>query len=80
MVMGENRISMAERIAEKDDEIRSERELREAAERSAAAAKGNVTKLRNVPPPVFAPAAIGPSWRFKNTWRTNILISRAEAA
>jgi hypothetical protein len=44
--MGENRISMAQRIAEKDDEIRSERELREAAERSAAAAKGNVTKLR----------------------------------
>lgn len=38
---------LAQRIAEKDDEIRRQRELKEAAERRAAAARGQVTKIRN---------------------------------
>lgn len=37
---------LAQQVAEKDDAIRFQRELREAAERSAAAARGQVTKLK----------------------------------
>lgn len=35
-----------QQLAERDDTIRRQRELREAAERSAAAARGQVTKLK----------------------------------
>lgn len=35
-----------QRLAEKDDDIRREREAREAAERQAAAARGQVTKIK----------------------------------
>lgn len=38
---------LAQRIAQKDDEIQRQRELKEAAERQASAARGQVTKLRN---------------------------------
>lgn len=37
---------LTQKLAEKDDAIRAQRELREAAERSAAAARGQVTKLK----------------------------------
>lgn len=36
---------LAQQIAQRDDEIRAQREMREAAERSAAALKGQITKL-----------------------------------
>ena len=35
-----------QRLAEKDDAVRRQRELREAAERSAAAYRGQVTKIK----------------------------------
>jgi hypothetical protein len=38
---------LAQRVAEKDDEIKRQREMREAAERSASAARGQVTRIRN---------------------------------
>lgn len=38
---------LKQQLAQKDDEIRSQREQREAAERQAAARKGQITKLRN---------------------------------
>lgn len=38
---------LAQRIAERDDEIKRQRELREAAERQLSAAKGRVTKIKN---------------------------------
>jgi hypothetical protein len=38
---------LAQRVAEWQDEARSEREKKEAAERRAAAARGQVTKIRN---------------------------------
>lgn len=38
---------LAQRIAEKDDAISRERELREAAERSASALRGQVTRIKN---------------------------------
>jgi uncharacterized protein with NRDE domain len=38
---------LAQRIAEKDDQIRHQRELTEAADRRAAAARGQVTKIKN---------------------------------
>lgn len=38
---------LAQRVAERDDEIRRQRELREAADRRAAAARGQVTKIKN---------------------------------
>lgn len=38
---------LAQRLAEKDDRIREERDLREAAERRTAAAHGQVTKIKN---------------------------------
>lgn len=38
---------LKQQLAQKDDEIRAQREHREAAERSAAARKGQITKLRN---------------------------------
>lgn len=38
---------LQQRLAQKDDEIASQREQREAAERRAAAARGQVTKIRN---------------------------------
>jgi hypothetical protein len=36
-----------QRLAQKDDEIRHQSERREAAERAAAAARGQVTKIKN---------------------------------
>lgn len=41
------RARLAQRIAERDDTIRMERGLRENAERSAAAQKGLVTRIKN---------------------------------
>lgn len=38
---------LVQRLAEKDDAIRQQREQREAAERRAAAARGQVTKIKN---------------------------------
>jgi hypothetical protein len=38
---------LKQQLAQKDDEIRQQREYREAAERSACARKGQITKLRN---------------------------------
>lgn len=38
---------LTQRLAQKDDEIKAQRELREAAERQAAAARGQVTKIKN---------------------------------
>lgn len=38
---------LAQRIAQKDDEITRQREMREAAERRASAARGQVTKIKN---------------------------------
>ncbi len=38
---------LAQQIAERDDRIRHEREAREAAERRARAARGQVTRIRN---------------------------------
>lgn len=37
---------LAQRIAQRDDQIRSEREMRHTAERQAAAQKGQVTRLK----------------------------------
>lgn len=37
---------LAQQVAQRDDEIRRQRELREAAERQASAARGQVTKLK----------------------------------
>ena len=37
---------LAQQVAQRDDEIKRQRELREAAERQAAAARGQVTKLK----------------------------------
>lgn len=37
---------LSQRLAEKDDDIRREREGREAAERKAAAARGQVTRIK----------------------------------
>ena len=38
---------LAQRIAEKDDDIKHQRDARQAAERSAAAYKGKVTRIKN---------------------------------
>jgi hypothetical protein len=38
---------LKQRLAQKDDEIRSAKEQRDAADRRASAARGQVTKLRN---------------------------------
>jgi len=38
---------LKQKLAEKDDEIRQERERKEAAERQVAAARGQVTRLKN---------------------------------
>lgn len=38
---------LTQRLAEKDDEITRQRDLREAAERRTAAARGQVTKIKN---------------------------------
>ncbi|WP_127524014.1 hypothetical protein [Mesorhizobium sp. Z1-4] len=40
------RDQLKQRLAQKDDEITRQRELREAAERSASARKGQITKLK----------------------------------
>jgi hypothetical protein len=37
---------LAQQVAQRDDEIRAQREAREAAERQARAAKGEITKLK----------------------------------
>lgn len=42
-----DRDRLAQRIAEKDDEIKRERDRAEAAERRSAAARGQITKIRN---------------------------------
>ncbi|RAI34769.1 hypothetical protein CH340_07965 [Rhodoplanes serenus] len=42
----QERDRLAQRLAEKDDTIRVEREAREAAERSARAVQGHMTRLR----------------------------------
>lgn len=42
----QKRDRLVQRLAQKDDDIRRQRERREAAERSAAAYKGQATKLR----------------------------------
>ena len=44
--MRRERDRLAQRVAERDDEIKRQRELREAAERREAAQKANVTKLK----------------------------------
>nr|DAH84822.1 MAG TPA: Transcription factor IIIA/RNA Complex finger, TRANSCRIPTION-RNA COMPLEX [Caudoviricetes sp.] len=46
-VVRRERDLLKQRIAQKDDEIRRQREHREAAERSAAARKGQITRLKN---------------------------------
>lgn len=38
---------LTQRLAEKDDEIKRQRELREGAERQLSAAKGRVTRIKN---------------------------------
>lgn len=38
---------LKQKVAQKDDEIKRQRELKEAAEREAAASRGQVTTLRN---------------------------------
>lgn len=38
---------LKQQLAEKDDEIRAQREHREAAERRTSAARGQITKLKN---------------------------------
>lgn len=38
---------LAQKVAEKDDEIRHQREIAEAAERRSSAARGQITKLKN---------------------------------
>lgn len=38
---------LAQRVAEKDDEIRRQRELREATERRLSASRGVVTRIKN---------------------------------
>lgn len=43
----QERDRLAQRIAQKDDEIKRQRELREHTERRLAAAKGQVTKIKN---------------------------------
>ena len=45
--IGRERDRLKQQLAQKDDEIRHQRDLREAAERSAAARKGQVTRLKN---------------------------------
>lgn len=45
--MRRERDRLAQRVAERDDEVRRQRELREAAERRTAAARGQVTKIKN---------------------------------
>ena len=45
--MRRERDRLAQRVAEWTDEARRERELREVAERRAAAARGQVTKIKN---------------------------------
>lgn len=38
---------LAQRVAERDDKVKHQREMREAADRRAAAARGQVTKIKN---------------------------------
>jgi hypothetical protein len=45
--MRQERDRLAQRVAERDDEVRRQRELREAAERRTAAARGQVTRIKN---------------------------------
>ena len=45
--MRRERDRLAQRVAERDDEVKRQRELREAAERRSAAARGQVTKIKN---------------------------------
>lgn len=45
--MRRERDRLTQRLAEKEDAIRQQREQREAAERRAAAARGQVTKIKN---------------------------------
>lgn len=43
----QERDRLAQRLAEKDDEIRRQRELREGTERQLSAARGRVTRIKN---------------------------------
>lgn len=43
----QERDRLAQRIAERDDEVKRQRERAEAAERRSAAARGQVTKIKN---------------------------------
>lgn len=45
--MRRERDRLTQRLAEKDDEIARQRSLRETAERSASAMKGQVTRIKN---------------------------------
>lgn len=45
--MRRERDRLAQRVAEKDDEIRRQRELREGTERQLAATRGVVTRIKN---------------------------------
>lgn len=45
--MRRERDRLAQRVAERDDQITHQREIAEAAERRAAAARGQVTKIKN---------------------------------
>lgn len=45
--MRRERDRLAQQLAQRDDRIREEREARETAERRAAAARGQVTKIKN---------------------------------
>ena len=45
--MRRERDRLAQRVAERDDEVARQRSMRETAERQAAAARGQVTKIKN---------------------------------
>lgn len=45
--MRRERDRLAQRVAQRDDEITRQREMRERAERQASAARGQVTKIKN---------------------------------
>lgn len=47
MKLRRERDRLTQRLAEKDDEIKRQREMREGTERRLSAAKGQVTKIKN---------------------------------
>jgi hypothetical protein len=42
-----DRDRLAQRVSERDDEVKRQREMREATERQLSAAKGRITKIKN---------------------------------